>query len=90
MINAEQKQGLRHLVLRVLVLRAPAALPLRTIHRLANKDRELDFVAEAADVDAALNFLAGLKHVLATNDELGAGQYWSATSEGVLYDERRQ
>ena len=87
-LTSGQKEELRHVVLEFLAVRAPAALPLRVIHRGVNK--ELDFVAEAADVDATLNFLAGYQPslALATADQLGSSQYWSATTQGVLHHER--
>lgn len=85
-LTNEQKQDLRHAVRCALVVRHPAALSPRQLFNAVKK--ELDFLFETADVEAALEFLRGIGHAEFVADELGAGRYARATSAGVLAHER--
>lgn len=89
-LNAEQKEELRHAVLRALAVRAPAALRGRQIVAAAKK--ELPFLFEEPDVAAACGLLAGLAPALVdmVRDDLGTTAYWRATSAGVLKAEREE
>ena len=76
--------------MQALAIRAPAALSPRQLFRAVKK--EVDFLFEEPDLVAALTLLKGLSPALvaSTRDELGASEYWSATSAGVLKVERRE
>lgn len=89
-LSNDQKEELRHATLEEVAARAPAALSPRQIQRAVK--RALPFLFEEADVTAALELLKGLPQplVIDTRDELGGTRYWAATSEGVLFVERRQ
>jgi len=87
-LSNDQKQDLRHAILEGLVNRHPAALSPRQIQRAVKK--EVDFLFEESDVLASLELLKGMAPALvnSTEDPLGGGHYWAATSAGVLHVER--
>lgn len=85
-LTNEQKEELRHAVLEALVLRHPAALSPRQLHRAVKK--ELPFLFEEAEVVGACEILRGLTLAEFTVDELGGTKYWRATSQGVIHHER--
>lgn len=85
-MNAQEKELLRHVVLEILAVRHPAALPVRAIRRQAA--RELDFEVAEGDVIGQCAFLVGMKFARASADPLGSTNYYAATSEGVLAWER--
>lgn len=85
-MDAEEKEILRHGCLDFLVIRHPAALPVRAIRR--GLTREVSFEVHDNDVEAACQFLVGLGHAQPASDPLGATKYFSATSQGVLARER--
>lgn len=89
-LTTDQKEELRHAALEALAIRAPAALSLRQLSRAVRKD--VPFLFEEPDLFAALAVLSGFHPPLvrAMNDELGASQYWSASTDGVLFIERRK
>ena len=88
-LTIEQKESLRHAALEALAVRAPAALGTRQLFRIIKK--EVDFLFEETDLEAALAMLVGFTPSLAVvaNDELGSSPYWSATTAGVLKYERQ-
>ena len=90
MLNAEQKEELRHAVLTALALRHPAALHARQLVRAVAK--ELPYAVTAEDVAAACELLAGLTPPLAApiDDPLGSSRLWRASSAGVLQAEREE
>jgi hypothetical protein len=85
-LTPEQKQDLRHEILRALGIRAPAALAPRQISKAVK--RELDFLFEEADTEAALEYLRGIGLVQFTHDDLGSTKYWQATTAGIQHFER--
>ncbi|MDE2101206.1 MAG: hypothetical protein KGL39_28430 [Patescibacteria group bacterium] len=87
-LTNEQKEELRHAALQAAAIRFPAALTARQITRAVKK--ELPFLFEEMDVEAALELLQGFRPALIEfgQDEMGATKYWRATSEGVLKMER--
>lgn len=87
-LNAEQKEELRQAVLQAAVIRAPAALTVRQLARAVKK--ELPFLFEESDAEAACELLRGLTPALFefTTEALGSTKYWRATSAGVLHVER--
>lgn len=85
-LTIEQKEELRHEVLAALAVRAPAALSPRQIGKAVK--RELDFLFEDADTEAALEYLRGLDLVQFRHDELGASKYWNVTTAGIQKYER--
>ena len=86
MTRREQNELLRHAVLEVLAVRHPSAITTAAVRRRISI--ELDFEAALEDVEAALEFLRGIKLVGMEQDDLGSTKYWAATSEGVLKYER--
>lgn len=86
MSNAQEREDLRHVILEILVVRHPAALPPQAIRRRAAN--ELDFALEDADVAAGLAILEDLGYAKREPDALGSTHYWSATAAGVLAFER--
>ena len=77
----------RYAVRHLLAVRHPAAYDAGTIRRLVAKGGE-DY--SLPRIEAALAFLAGLPEPQARFERAGLGttRYWSATSAGVLADER--
>lgn len=88
MIDAEQKQQLRHTVLGYLTTSAPNARTRKQV--LIHAAMEVDFELALSDVVQALEFLKGMQYAASIEDELGISTYWSATSAGVLAVERDQ
>jgi len=89
LIDSEREE-LRHVVLETLAVRHPSALPVRSIAR--HVKTAMGFEVSPDDITAALVLLSGLAPslVIATPDELGSSTYWAATSQGVLYYERKE
>jgi hypothetical protein len=86
MNTAEQQEELRHAVREVLAVRHPAALPLRSIRRLAGT--ALGREVSEAETDSALRFFCDLEQMVSVPDPLGATTYWRITASGVLAHER--
>lgn len=87
-MTAQQNEDLRHAVLAVTAVRHPAALTARQIRRRVAE--EIDFQVAEQDVNAALEFLKSIGHVMCESDSLGSTKYWMATAGGVLAYERGQ
>jgi len=85
-MTPEQAEQLRHATREFLAVRFPTAHAPRAILRTVA--REVDFPVTESDVITACQFLAGLSEAKFERDPLGATNYWSATSAGVLAHER--
>jgi len=85
-MSGEDKELVRHAVLECLVTRHPVALPAAGIARRIRTEVDVEFGAE--DVAGALAVLEGLGLVKRQVDELGSSEWWSATAQGVLKQER--
>jgi hypothetical protein len=86
MLTPDQREQLRHVLLEALVVRAPAAYPLRALRRAIAHD--VPFPCGDADLEAALQFRVDAGHLAVRYDDAGSTRYWRATAEGVLAHER--
>jgi hypothetical protein len=85
-MDAQEKEDLRHAILKVVADRHPAALPVRAISRHAA--REVGFAFRDEDAEAQCLFLVGMHLLAQAPDPLGSTKYFSATPQGVLARER--
>lgn len=85
-MNASDKEDLRHVTLEIIALRHPTALTVSAIRRRA--ETEIDFKITDDDIDATLEFLRGLGLCRFEVDGLGTTKHWQATTNGVLANER--
>lgn len=88
MNDKQQSEDLRRAALEVLASRFPVALSAAAIRRRIKDGSMVDFDCTDAEVSAALELLRGKEFVLSKRGELGASEYWQATSLGVLTWER--
>jgi hypothetical protein len=87
-IAQERKEECRRAVRAYLYARPATAHHPATIRRKLNEGHEHDFTEE--DVEAALNLLLGLGHVIDQRDALGSTTYWKISAGGTLAHERGQ
>jgi len=86
-LTDSEREELRHVVLEILAVRHPAALPVHSVARHARTAMGIEI--PESDVTAACELLRGFAFADFSMDELGATKYWRATSAGVLKYERR-
>lgn len=76
----------RHEVRRYLAERPVLAFSTTTVRQRLNSGHQGDWTD--AEIEAAIQFLRGLKQIDAVQDGLGASKCYQITSEGVLAYER--
>jgi hypothetical protein len=82
------KELLRNAILHYLVMFHPGAFTADQIRRALPLRSILDFEANLAETESALDLLMGLNLASQVTAPLGATVYWRATAAGVLQQER--
>lgn len=90
MSTIAQQQELRIASLEFLATRYPNAYTSDAIRRMLIRRQRVDFIFTDTDMVAALAFLKDQKFATSIMDQLEVFPAWQATSEGVLFFQRKE
>lgn len=90
MLTISQQQELRQVCLEFLATRYPNAYTADAIHRMVERRQRVDFTFTDSDTVAALAFLRDEHLAVSNMDRLEVIPAWSATSDGVLFFQRKE